>query len=127
MFYNILNYSILRMLIIFYYASFTICLLWYQNEFRVMCLSLGLCPLPDSNDDMGKSSSVEDLQDPIPDLFNVLTEEEDRQQRWTTFTYAVDLDKLVRQPGTKLSPMDLQIISVGKSWFKAGYSVYQMG
>ncbi|XP_059138517.1 twisted gastrulation protein homolog 1-B-like isoform X2 [Physella acuta] len=90
------------------------CQICLSKLYTECCSCVGLCPLPDSNDDMGKSSSVEDLQDPIPDLFNVLTEEEDRQQRWTTFTYAVDLDKLVRQPGTKLSPMDLQIISVGK-------------
>ena len=63
----------------------------------------GLCPPPDPEDDLGKTSSVEDLPDPIPDLFNVLTEQEDFHQRWTTFTFAVDLDKLLYKPQIKPS------------------------
>jgi hypothetical protein len=63
---------------------------------------------------MIKSSSVEELPDPIPDLFDVLTEEEDYLQRWTTFTYAVDLDKLAFRPGTKMHDGGVKIITVGQ-------------
>lgn len=43
-------------------------------------------------------SHVEDLAEPFPDLFSVLTEEKDRLLRWTSYTY----------------PVELSIISVGK-------------
>lgn len=74
----------------------------------------GLCPPPDPTDEMTKSSSVEELPDPIPDLFNVLTEEVDHQERWTTFTYAVDLDKLAFIPGAEARDKGVKIITVGE-------------
>ncbi|PVD20890.1 hypothetical protein C0Q70_19053 [Pomacea canaliculata] len=59
-----------------------------------------LCPPPDPDDGMYQTSSIENLPDPIPDLFAVLTEEEDAQKRWTTHTYSFNLDNLLFKPGT---------------------------
>ncbi|CAG5130822.1 unnamed protein product [Candidula unifasciata] len=88
------------------------CQVCLSKLYTECCSCVGLCPPPDPTDEMTKSSSVEDLPDPIPDLFNVLTEEVDHQQRWTTFTYAVDLDKLAFIPGTDKA---VKIITVGKA------------
>lgn len=52
----------------------------------------GLCPPPDPNDVPYKSSTIEILLDPIPDLFNVLTIEDDAQKRWSSFRYQVRKD-----------------------------------
>ena len=53
---------------------------------------LGMCPLPDPEDSIFKTSSIEVLSDPIPELFNVLTEEEDYLKRWTTHKYPIYFD-----------------------------------
>ena len=53
-----------------------------------------MCPLPDKEDSIFKTSSIEVLSDPIPELFNVLTEEEDYLKRWTTHKYPVYFDTL---------------------------------
>lgn len=45
-----------------------------------------------------KMSSVEELQEPIPELFGVLTEEEDPHRRWSVYTYPAHLDLLYFQP-----------------------------
>ena len=66
-------------------------------------LAPGLCPERASKDGLPKTSTVETLSDPIPDLFEVLTEEEDYLLRWTTYTYPAHLDLLSFQPrGTDL-------------------------
>lgn len=62
------------------------------------CSCVGMCPEQSSEDSWTKTSSVELLTDPIPDLFNVLTEEEDPYLRWTTYTYPAHLDLLYFQP-----------------------------
>ena len=64
----------------------------------------GLCPVPDPEDTLQKSSSIENLPDPIPELFDVLTEEEDFLQRWTTFHYSYSLNQLLFHPGTGYIP-----------------------
>ena len=51
-----------------------------------------MCPLPDPEDSIFKTSSIEVLSDPIPELFNVLTEEEDYLKRWTTHKYPIYFD-----------------------------------
>ena len=66
--------------------------------------SPGLCPAPDPDDSLYGSSSIENLPDPIPELFAVLTEEEDFLQRWKTFTYSYNLDSLLFKPGTGYTP-----------------------
>lgn len=63
------------------------------------CSCVGLCPIPDPEDRLYLSSSIEILPDPIPDLFQVLTEEEDFLQRWTTHTYPYDLDLILLGKG----------------------------
>lgn len=68
------------------------------------CSCVGLCPAPDPEDGLYRTSSIETLPDPIPDLFTVLTEEEDFMKRWTTHTYAYNLDSLLFKPGTGYTP-----------------------
>ncbi|CAL1544094.1 unnamed protein product [Lymnaea stagnalis] len=89
------------------------CQICLSKLYTECCSCVGLCDKPDPEDDMARSSSVEEISDPIPDLFKVLTDEEDREQRWTTFTYAVDLDKLIMQSGKKPG-MEAQQITLGK-------------
>ncbi len=57
-----------------------------------------MCPESDLKNNMDKMSSVEELGDPIPDLFDVLTEEEDPYLRWTTYSYPAHLDLLYFKP-----------------------------
>ena len=45
------------------------------------------------------ASSIEELSEPIPELFSALTEEEDPEQRWTIYTYPAHLDLLYFKPG----------------------------
>ena len=50
--------------------------------------------MPDPEDSIFRTSSIEVLSDPIPELFNVLTEEEDYLKRWTSHKYPVYFDIL---------------------------------
>jgi len=86
------------------------CQICLESLYTECCSCVGLCPAPNPEDELAKTSSVEDLPDPIPDLFNVLTEEEDPKQRWSTYTFAVDLDKLLFKPGGKYSPNKNKVI-----------------
>ena len=45
-----------------------------------------------------RASSIEELSDPLPDLFSALTEEEDPERRWTIYMYPAHLDLLYFQP-----------------------------
>ncbi len=54
----------------------------------------GMCPRKNPKDNLYRTSTVEELPDPIPGLFNVLTEEEDNLLRWTAYTYPAHLDIL---------------------------------
>ena len=47
----------------------------------------GMCAPKDPEEELGNISSVGNLKDAIPDLFKVLTEEEDMMKRWTSYTY----------------------------------------
>lgn len=49
-------------------------------------------------DKLSLKSSVEDLTDPIPDLFNVLTEEEDHLLRWVSTSFSQHDDRTAFQP-----------------------------
>ncbi|XP_013090755.2 twisted gastrulation protein homolog 1-A-like [Biomphalaria glabrata] len=84
------------------------CSVCLSKLYTECCSCVGMCPTPNPEDEMTKSSTVEDITDPIPHLFKVLTDEEDYEQRWTTFTYAVDLDKLLQKSNPK---NNLHIIS----------------
>ncbi|CAH1780334.1 unnamed protein product [Owenia fusiformis] len=63
------------------------------------CDCVGMCAPPDPNENMYKTSSIEDLSDPIPELFNVLTQEPDALFRWTSYSYPVHEDVLFFKPG----------------------------
>ena len=64
----------------------------------VNCLyTVGMCPAQDE-DDFLRGSTVEELRDPMPELFQVLTEEEDIYLRWLTFNYPAHLDLLYFKP-----------------------------
>lgn len=72
------------------------------SEFTVSepCLfSSGMCPAPDPEDGLQLTSTIEDLKAPIPELFDVLTEEKDIDNRWTTYTYPAHYDALYFKPG----------------------------
>lgn len=74
----------------------------------------GLCPAPDPEDGLFRTSSIENLPDPIPELFAVLTEEEDEQKRWTTHTYSLNLDYFLFKSGTGFTPeFQESIIDIG--------------
>lgn len=65
------------------------CLDYFYTE---CCSCVEMCPRPnDTENSLSQKSHVEDLAEPYPDLFNVLTEEKDRLLRWTTYTYPVTL------------------------------------
>ena len=49
-----------------------------------------MCPKPEHLEmDMSDTSHVEDLPKTYPELFQVLTEEQDELQRWLSFTFPV--------------------------------------
>lgn len=51
-----------------------------------------LCPKPNLTDNpLSKKSHVEEFTEPIPGLFQALTDEPDPQERWLSFTYPVDI------------------------------------
>lgn len=68
------------------------CQICLSRLYAECCSCVGLCPPPDPNDVPYKSSTIEILLDPIPDLFNVLTIEDDVQKRWSSFRYQVRKD-----------------------------------
>jgi len=73
-----------------------------------------MCPAKKQDDDDGlqRASSIEELSDPIPDLFEVLTSEPDPHSRWTTYTYPAHLDLLYFNPTNV--PLDPQLTDTGK-------------
>lgn len=71
-----------------------------------------MCPASKKHDaDLQRASSVEELSDPIPDLFDVLTSEPDPHSRWTTYTYPAHLDLLYFNPLNV--PLDPQLTDTG--------------
>jgi len=70
-----------------------------------------MCPAKKQADGLERASSVEELSDPIPDLFEVLTSEADPHSRWTTYTYPAHLDLLYFNPVNV--PLDPQLTDIG--------------
>ncbi|KAL4234077.1 hypothetical protein ACF0H5_005731 [Mactra antiquata] len=68
------------------------CQLCLAQLYSECCSCVDMCPHPDPEDSIFKTSAIEEMPDPIPELFNVLTEEEDYLQRWTTHKYPVYYD-----------------------------------
>ena len=60
----------------------------------ILIIFSDMCPHPDPEDSIFKTSAIEVMTDPIPELFNVLTEEEDYLKRWTTHKYPVYFEAL---------------------------------
>ncbi|XP_014242192.1 protein twisted gastrulation-like [Cimex lectularius] len=57
------------------------------------CSCVEMCPKPNLTvSALSRKSHVEDLPEPLPNLFFALTNEPDGQQRWKTFTFPVDID-----------------------------------
>ena len=67
---------------------------------------LGLCPPPDLDDELDRGSTVEQLKDPIPALFDVLTEQQDIQERWSSYTFVIDLN-LIDHSSEKASQLGI--------------------
>ncbi len=59
---------------------------------------VGMCESRNPKYNNLRTSSVEELDNPIPGLFRVLTEEPDPSLRWTTYTYPAHLDLLYFKP-----------------------------
>jgi hypothetical protein len=57
-----------------------------------------MCPEKKPGSSLHRASSVEELPDPMPDLFDVLVAELDPHSRWTTYTYPAHLDLLYFNP-----------------------------
>lgn len=70
------------------------CQLCLSKLYSECCSCVGMCPLPDPEDSIFRTSAIEILPDPIPELFNVLTEEEDHLKRWTVFRYPVFFESI---------------------------------
>ena len=67
-----------------------------------------MCPISNDKDDKVRSSTIEQLGEPLPALFEALTEEEDINGRWTVFSYPSHLDYFSVQsnfPGTTFTPV----------------------
>ncbi|XP_076358176.1 twisted gastrulation protein homolog 1-like isoform X1 [Tachypleus tridentatus] len=64
------------------------CFYCLDDLYTECCSCVELCPKPNDTDtDLSKKSHVEDLPEPIPALFTVLTEEEDHKLRWISYTF----------------------------------------
>lgn len=74
------------------------------------CSCVGLCPERSGGDNEERTSTVEELIDPIPKLFSLLTEEPDPLLRWTTYTYSAHFDLM----GFKPDGVELEIDIVNK-------------
>ncbi|XP_012255891.2 twisted gastrulation protein homolog 1-B [Athalia rosae] len=67
------------------------CLSYLYDE---CCSCLDLCPKPNATarNPLSSKSHVEDLNEPVPGLFQALTMDSDPQERWKSFTFPVDFD-----------------------------------
>lgn len=71
------------------------CFSCLSDLFSECCSCVDMCPKPiDTGSSLSKKSHVEDFpdSDQIKDLFKLLTEEPDPQDRWTSYTYPIDID-----------------------------------
>ncbi|ESO98443.1 hypothetical protein LOTGIDRAFT_231460 [Lottia gigantea] len=91
-----------------------VCLSKFYTE---CCDCVGLCAKQDPHDTPRKTSSVEDLIDPIPDLFKVLTEQVDRLMRWTSKSYPALSEVFTKPSGNNMDTSST--FDVGKSLEKA--------
>jgi len=72
------------------------------------CACVGMCSATSGVDTTLRTSTVEELPDPIPGLFNVLTEDVDPHARWSVYSYPAHLDLLYFAPsGHQPNVMDM--------------------
>ncbi|XP_064641483.1 twisted gastrulation protein homolog 1-A-like [Lineus longissimus] len=57
-----------------------------SNLYVQCCSCVGICPKPKFDDDIYKSSTIEDLAHPVPELFTILTDQ-DEFMEWKTYHY----------------------------------------
>ncbi|KAF5269541.1 hypothetical protein FQA39_LY08730 [Lamprigera yunnana] len=64
------------------------------------CSCVDMCPKPADagGTSLSTKSHVEEFAEKVSGLFQVLTEDPDPQNRWTSFTYAIDLDATLFAP-----------------------------
>ncbi|KAH3692545.1 hypothetical protein DPMN_193094 [Dreissena polymorpha] len=60
-----------------------------------------MCPTPKPEDTIGNTNTIEELTEPLPELFSLLTEEEDSQLRWTVHSYPVYFESLYTRHANK--------------------------
>lgn len=75
------------------------CNMCLSTLYTECCSCVGMCPAPDPEEGLHLTSTIEELKAPIPELFDVLTEEKDKEMRWTTYTYPAHYDALYFKPG----------------------------
>lgn len=69
------------------------------------CSCVEMCPKENESDSyLSMKSHVEELAEPFPDLFSVLTEEKDRLLRWTSYTYPAELSIISMNKEIKFVP-----------------------
>lgn len=74
------------------------CLSYLYTE---CCSCLEMCPKPnETSNELSKQSHVEELEG-FPNLFNVLTSEEDPEERWRIFTFPIDFDAALYGPNAE--------------------------
>ncbi|XP_052818582.1 twisted gastrulation protein homolog 1-A-like [Mya arenaria] len=70
------------------------CQLCLSQLYSECCSCVEMCPTPKAEDTIGNTNTIEELPDPIPELFSVLTDEEDSEKRWTIHSYPVYYESL---------------------------------
>ncbi|XP_022909253.2 protein twisted gastrulation-like [Onthophagus taurus] len=78
-------------------------------SFTECCSCVDMCPkLNDTGLSLSKQSSIEDFQEKVPGLFTALTEQPDPEDRWISYTFAIQFDPLQFAPSTKDYKLQLQ-------------------
>ncbi|XP_054717028.1 protein twisted gastrulation-like [Uloborus diversus] len=118
------------------------CFICLDYLYAECCSCVEMCPQSNDTDTyLSMKSHVEDLAEPFPDLFSVLTEEKDRLLRWTSFTYPaeisfISLDKEVKfvtaKPGEtpeEVAPPNCTVAFMSQcmSWNKCKSACCSMG
>lgn len=84
------------------------CTLCLDRLYEECCSCFKLCPEPWVG--LGLHSQVEEYDDSHPELFHLLTDEDDAKERWVTYTYPVDhqliSSKHSKKYKIKLVPVD---------------------
>ncbi|XP_046749126.1 twisted gastrulation protein homolog 1-A-like [Diprion similis] len=126
------------------------CLSYLYDE---CCSCVDLCPKPNATarNPLGAKSHIEELDEPVPGLFQALTMDPDPQERWTSFSFPVDFDASLfdsrpefmyhigedsRHRGTVSGPRNARIVTLNctvafiarcNSWNKCQTTCQSMG